>query len=475
MKVSFLIIYLLDGRGIKMRITRDKKFYKLLLGISLPIAMQNLINFAVSMIDTLMVGSLGEVPLAAVAIANNLFFILTILMFGLASGSNIMISQYWGKEDVKTIHRILAIMYRVCVGIVLIFVGIAAFLPTQFMMIFTTDAEVIAGGVSYLRMVCIGYLFYAIANCTIMMLRSVKTVKVSIVVYTISLCVNGFLNWVFIFGNLGAPAMGVQGAALATAIARITEFAIIMIFMVFIEDKIKLRLKDLIKVERIVLKDYVSTCSPVLFNELLWSTGSSMISVVVGWMGTEIIAANTINSVAFQLATVFIFGISNATAVIIGNTIGEGEKEKAKEYAFSSAIFSFLVGIIAGVIIYTLRPFVVDLYKVSDATKAVAMEIMSVTAIILVFQSVGVSMMMGVLRGGGDAKFVLLNDLIFMWFMAIPGGFFAVLVLDLPIIPVFFILKSDEIIKAFVAIFRVISGKWVRDVTRDFSQMELEG
>ena len=472
--MSFLIIYLLDGRGIKMRITRDKKFYKLLLGISLPIAMQNLINFAVSMIDTLMVGSLGEVPLASVSIANNLFFILTILMFGLASGSNIMISQYWGKEDVKTIHRILAIMYRVCVGIVLIFVGIAAVLPTQFMKIFTTDAEVIAGGVSYLRIVCIGYLFYAIANCTIMMLRSVKTVKVSIVVYTISLCVNGFLNWVFIFGNLGAPAMGVQGAAIATAIARITEFAIIMIFMIFIEDKIKLRLKYLIKVERIILKDYVSTCSPVLFNELLWSTGSSMISVVVGWMGTEIIAANTINSVAFQLATVFIFGISNATAVIIGNTIGEGEKEKAKEYAFSSAIFSLLVGIIAGVIIYILRPFVVDLYNVSDATKAVAMEIMSVTSIILVFQSVGVSMMMGVLRGGGDAKFVLLNDLIFMWFMAIPGGFFAVLVLDLPIIPVFFILKSDEIIKSFVAIFRVISGKWVRDVTRDFSQIELE-
>lgn len=457
-----------------MRITSDKRFYKLLFSISIPIAMQNLITFAVSMIDTLMVGSLGKVPLAAVSIANNLFFVLMILMFGLASGSNIMISQYWGKEDVKTIHKILSIMYRVCIGIVLIFIGIAVFLPTQFMSIFSNDAEVIAGGASYLRIVCIGYMFYGITNCTIMMLRSVKTVKISIVVYTVSLCVNAFFNWVFIFGNLGSPAMGIQGAALATTIARITEFAIVMIFMVFVEDKIRLRPKHLVRVDKVILEDYVRTCSPVLFNELLWSTGSSMISVVVGQMGTDIVAANTINSVAFQLVTVFIFGISNATSVIIGNTIGEGRKDKAKEYAFTIAIFSFIVGIMAGIIIYIIRPFVVSLYNVPAETKAIAMDIMSVTSIILIFQSVGTCMMMGVLRGGGDAKFVLINDIIFMWLIAIPGGFFAAFVLDLPIVPVFFVLKADELFKSVVAIFRVVSGKWVRDVTRDFSVMELE-
>ncbi len=457
-----------------MKIASDKKFYKLLFSISIPIAMQNLITFAVSMIDTLMVGSLGKVPLSAVSIANNLFFVLMILIFGLASGSNIMISQYWGKEDVKTIHKILSIMYRVCIGIILVFIGIAVFLPNQFMSIFSTDAEVIAEGAKYLRIVCIGYMFYGITNCTIMMLRSVKTVKISIVVYTVSLCVNAFFNWIFIFGNLGAPAMGVQGAALATAIARITEFTIVMIFMVFIEDKIRLRPKHLVKVDKIILKDYVGTCAPVLFNELLWSTGSSMISVVVGRMGTDIVAANTINSVAFQLVTVFIFGISNATSVIIGNTIGEGRKEKAKEYAFTIAIFSFIVGIMAGLIIYTIRPFVVSLYNVPAETKAIAMEIMSVTAIILIFQSVGNCMMMGVLRGGGDAKFVLINDIIFMWLIAIPGGFFAAFVLNLPIVPVFFVLKADEMFKSVVAIFRVVSGKWVKDVTRDFSELELE-
>lgn len=185
-----------------MQITRDKRFYRLLLSISLPIAMQNLITFAVSMIDTLMVGSLGEVQLSAVSIANNLFFVLMILMFGLAGGSNIMISQYWGKGDKKAIHKILAIMYRVCITITIVFIFIAIFIPSKFMGIFTTDLAVIEAGSSYLRIVCIGYIFYAITNCTIMILRSVKTVKISIIVYSISLIVNAFFNWVLIFGNL---------------------------------------------------------------------------------------------------------------------------------------------------------------------------------------------------------------------------------------------------------------------------------
>ncbi len=453
-----------------MKITRDKKFYKMLFSISLPIAIQNLITFAVSMIDTLMVGSLGEVQLSAVAIANNLFFILTLLMFGLAGGSNIMISQYWGKNDRKSIHKILAIMYRVCIAITLIFIGIAIFLPNKFMSIFTTDINVIEAGASYLRIICIGYMFYAITNCTIMMLRSVKTVKISIIVYSISLLVNGFFNWVFIFGNLGASALGVRGAAIATVIARATEFIIAMTFMTIFEEKINLKLKNLIHIDKIILKDYISICIPVLFNELLWSTGASMISVIIGRMG--FVAANSINVVAHQFVTVFIFGLSNASSVIIGNTIGEGKKEKAKEYASTIAIFSITMGIISGIIIYLIRPIVVDFYNVSEATKLLAMDIMSVTSIVVIFQALGVNLMMGVLRGGGDAKFVLLNDLIFMWLVAIPVGFLAAFVFKLPVTIVFLIIKCDEILKSLVAVIRVKSGKWVTDVTRDFSEIE---
>ncbi|GAB6169903.1 MATE family efflux transporter [Clostridium carnis] len=451
-----------------MKITRDRKFYRLLLSISLPIAIQNLITFAVSMIDTLMVGSLGEVQLSAVSIANNLFFVLMILMFGLAGGSCIMTSQYWGKGDRKSIHKILSIMYRFCIIITFIFIAIAIFIPGKFMNIFTTDKAVIEAGKSYLRIVCIGYLFYSVTNCTIMILRSVKTVKISMVVYSASLIVNAFFNWVFIFGNLGSPEMGIKGAAIATVMARITEFIIIILFMKFFEEKIRIKIKDFLNIDKVIFKDFISICTPVLFNELLWSIGASMISVVVGRMGTDVVAANSINGVAHQFVTVFIFGLSNATSVVIGNTIGEGRGEKAKEYAHTIALFSVVMGVMASLIIYIIRPFVVDFYNVSSSTKAIAMEIMSITSIIVIFQSLGVNMLMGVLRGGGDAKFVLINDIIFMWLVAIPGGFIAAFVLNLPVAFVFLIIKSDEILKSIISIFRVSSGRWIKDVTRDF-------
>ncbi|WP_368247194.1 MATE family efflux transporter [Clostridium perfringens] len=457
-----------------MIITRDKRFYRLLFSIALPIAVQNLITFMVSMVDTLMVGALGEIQLSAVSIANNLFFVLTILMFGLAGGSNIMISQYWGKGNVKTIHKILAIMYRVCLLITGIFIFIALFLPKYFMGIFTTDKAVIDFGASYLIIVCIGYLFYSITNCTIMMLRSVKTVSISIIVYTASLVVNSILNWIFIFGNLGAPELGIRGAAIATVCARITEFSIVLVFMFIYERKIGLKIEHLLKLDKEILKDYVGLCTPVLCNELLWAIGASMISVIVGRMGTEVVAANSINGVAHQFVTVFIFGMSNATAVIIGNTIGEGKKEKAKEYAYSIGIFSVVMGCISGLMILLIKPFIVNFYNVSYSTKLIAMEIMTVTSGIIVFQSLASNFMMGVLRGGGDAKFVLINDLIFMWLVAIPGGFFVAFVLELPVALVFLVIKCDEILKSLTSVYRVISGKWVNDVTKDYEFEEVK-
>ena len=457
-----------------MIITRDKRFYRLLFSIALPIAVQNLITFMVSMVDTLMVGALGEIQLSAVSIANNLFFVLTILMFGLAGGSNIMISQYWGKGNVKTIHKILAIMYRVCLLITGIFIFIAVFLPKYFMGIFTTDKAVIDFGASYLRIVCIGYLFYSITNCTIMMLRSVKTVSISIIVYTASLVVNSILNWILIFGNLGAPELGIRGAAIATVCARITEFSIVLVFMFIYERKIGLKLEHLLKLDKDILKDYVGLCTPVLCNELLWAIGASMISVIVGRMGTEVVAANSINGVAHQFVTVFIFGMSNATAVIIGNTIGEGKKEKAKEYAYSIGVFSVVMGCISGLMILLIKPFVVNFYNVSYSTKLIAMEIMTVTSGIIVFQSLASNFMMGVLRGGGDAKFVLINDLIFMWLVAIPGGFFVAFVLEIPVALVFLVIKCDEILKSLTSVYRVISGKWVNDVTKDYEFEEVK-
>ncbi|MDA3730631.1 MATE family efflux transporter [Niameybacter massiliensis] len=448
-----------------MRITREKQFYKLLLMTALPIGVQNLIIFGISMMDTLMLGSLGEVALSATALANNVFFVFTLLMFGLAGGSNVMIAQYWGKNDVKSIHKILAIMYRVCLVFTFIFVIISVVFPEQVMSIFTTDQAVIEGGAQYLRIVAIGYGFYAVTNCTIMILRSVQTVKIAMVVYVISLVVNTFFNWVFIFGKLGAPALGVRGAAIGTVIARITEFAVILIFMAYFEKKLQVKWKDLLKVDKQLVGHYLRNCMPVVFNELLWSIGVSMSGVVVGRLGTNVVAANSITNIINQLVIVFIQGVSNAGAAIIGNTVGQGDKDKVREYANTIILFSIVLGLISGVITYLVSPFIIAMYNVTEVTKAIAMDIVIVTAVTVFFKSLAMNTMVGILRGGGDATFVFINDLIFMWLIAIPFGFLAAFVWELPIIIVFFILRCDEMLKVIASLWRIHSGKWIKDVT----------
>ena len=450
-----------------MRLTRDRLFYKTALNIAIPIALQNLITFSVSMADTIMVGRLGEIPLSSVAIANHLQFILMVLILGVGSGASVMSAQYYGKKDIDSIHKVMTIMYRVCIIITIIFILVAIFIPKQFMNIYTTDKEVILEGIKYLRILSISYIFYSLTNCTISVLRSVKTVRISLVVYSISLIVNIFFNWVFIFGKFGIKPMGISGAAIATVISRFTEFITTLIFIIYFEKKIHLNFKDLIKLDNRIIKLFTKTSTPIILNELFWAMGSSMISIIVGRLGREVVAGNSINNVTNQFATLFIFGLSSAASVIIGNTIGKGDYEKVREYADSICILSFIMGILSGLIILILRPFIVNLYNVSDYTKYIAKQIMISTALVSVFKSISSNVMMGVLRGGGDNRFVFISEMIFMWLVSIPLGFLGAFVFKLPVFIVFLIIKSDEILKAIAGIFRVRSEKWIVDVTKN--------
>ena len=454
-----------------MKLTRDRSFYKNALNIAIPIALQNLITFSVSMADTVMVGRLGEINLSAVAIANHLQFILMVLIFGVGGGASVMASQYYGKKDIDSIHKVMSIMYRLCIIITIIFILIAIFIPKQFMNIYTTDKEVILQGIKYLKILSISYIFYSITNCTISVLRSVKTVRISLLVYSISLIVNIFFNYVFIFGKFGIKPMGVQGAAIATVISRFSEFITTLIFIIYFEKKINLKFKNLIKLDSKVIKVFTKTSTPIILNELFWAIGSSMISIIVGRLGREVVAGNSINNVTNQFATLFILGLSSASSVIIGNTIGKGDYDKAKEYANTICILSFVMGILSGAIILLLRPFIVNLYNVSDYTKYIAKQIMISTAILAIFKSSSSNIMMGVLRGGGDNKFVFITEMIFMWLVSIPLGFYGAFVLKLPVFIVFLIIKSDEILKVVASIIRILSGKWIKDLTRDFEEV----
>lgn len=451
-----------------MTLTRDSSFYKSIFSISLPIATQNLITFAISMVDTIMLGRLGEISLSASAIGNNIFFILAVIIFGVGSASSVMGAQYFGKKDIKSIHKIMAIMYRICLLLAIFFTFISFFFSKQLISIFTDDKLVIVEGATYLRIISLGYILYALTSCTITILRSVKTIKISLLVYSVALVVNIFLNWVLIFGNLGFPALGVAGAAIATVLSRCSEILVILIFMSKFESKIKFKFKHLKLLDKVMFKDFIKVSTPIILNEFFWAIGSSMICIIVARMGTNVVAANSINNVVNQFATLFIHGLSSASSVIIGNTVGEGDKKKVMEYANTICVLSIFMGILAGLTIYFLRPIAVNLYNISDDTKAIACEIMIATSIVSIFRALSANILMGILRGGGDNRFVFWLEMSFLWFIAIPLGFIAAFVLKLPIVLVFLIIRSDEILKSFIGAFRVIKGKWIHDVTRDF-------
>lgn len=444
---------------------QDETFYKKLAAIAVPIMMQNLITFGVSMMDTLMLGRLGEVQMSAAALANQLFYMLMIIGFGIANGSNVLIAQYWGRGDTENIRRILSVMYKVVLAVGILFSAVALLAPGAVMSFFTTDEAVISEGIKYLKIMGWVAILYAMTTSTACMFRSVGSVTIAVLVNATSLVVNTSLNWVLIFGNLGFPAMGISGAALATAISRALEFIIMMTYLFVKDQKIGFRLKHLLGWDGQIARRFARTAVPVVFNEMLWSTGAITVTMIIGRMGTEFVAANSIYSVVNQLATVAIIGLSNAAAAVIGHTIGEGEPIKAQERAKTLLAMGLCIGVVASAIVFLARPIVINFYNVSDVTKGYAYDIMGVGSLVIVFLSLSSVSMMGVLRGGGDVKFVLFMDVFFMWAVAIPLGYTAGLIWKLPVLVVYLILRCDEILKSIFACIRVLRGRWVRDVT----------
>lgn len=289
---------------------KDRSFYKTLLAIALPIGLQNLITFAVSMADTVMLGALGDVALSASSLANQPTFIFSVLVFGIASGACVLSAQYWGKKDLDRIQLIFGMGIKAALVFSILVTLLAFLFPEQIMRIFTNEEPVIAAGTEYLSVICFTYFFLGITSILTSMLKSIEIVRISVVVSCISVAVNVFFNWILIFGNLGAPAMGVRGAAIATLIARITETAIVIVYMVFFEKKVNFQLKKMLPNDKELWKDFFKYGLPVVINEFMWSLGTSMQSIVIGRLGAAAVSANSITGVVQQLATIFIFGVA---------------------------------------------------------------------------------------------------------------------------------------------------------------------
>lgn len=449
------------------KMLKDRDFLKKLVLIALPIAAQNLITFAIQMADTVMLGALGQTQLTAASLANQPFFVFTILTFGLASGACVLNAQYWGKGEVEPIRRVTALVMKVAFFFSLALSVLIFLFPEQVMRIYTPEEAVIREGVKYLRIIVFTYVIYGVTSTYIGVLRSVASIRIAVVVYLTSLCVNVFLNWVLIFGNLGAPALGIEGAALATLIARLTEFTIVLVYAFCIDKKLKFRPKDLLKRDKTLSRDYFRHGLPVVFNEFLWSVGVSVQSMILGRLGEATVSASQIASVVQQFATVFVFGIANAAAVIIGNSVGEGNIEKAGQQADWLKIVSLIIGLFAGLVILLIRPLAVSFYNIPETTKELAGNMIRIQAGLVFFISITAVGVVGILRGGGDTHFALCTDLFTLWLVAVPAGLLSAFVFRLPVLLVYAATKLDEPVKVFLIFWRLRNRNWIKNVTRE--------
>ena len=445
----------------------EKDFFKSVFAITLPIALQNVISFGVNAMDSIMLGSLGDIAVSGANLGGQPFFLMSMAAFGLAGGGNVLISQYWGKGDKEVIRKVMRIsMLAVTVLAVLVSL-VCFFFPYQVMALYTNEAEVQAAAAGYLKVISTGFVFYAIANNYMSSLRAVENVKMSTIVYGMSFFVNVFFNYMFIFGKFGAPRMGVVGAAMGTLIARIFEFICITIYMYTAEKKIGYRMHCMFKLDKALIPDFVHHALPVVGNEMIWGLGATATSMIMGRIGSTFVAANSITNVIAQLAQVFIFGISNAAAVLCGKTIGEGDRQRAQKTANTLLLLTFGFGLIGSVVILALRNPFLSIYDITPQAKDAAYNMMMVLALIQPIMAIDITCIMGILRGGGDTKLGLALDGCGMWLCNIPMGILTGLILKIPPMWIFLAMRCDSFIKIFIEIKRISSGVWIRTVTRD--------
>lgn len=445
----------------------NASFSRNLLRLAVPIVLQNLVTTAVSSADVIMLGFVSQDALAAGSLASQIMFILNLVYSGISSGVIMLAAQYWGKQDTLTIERIMGIGMRISILISTVFFILAFFFPALLMRIFTNDMQLVSTGIPYLKIVSFSYLFMSISQVYLCTMRTIERVIFATAANASALLLNILLNAVFIFGLLGAPKMGIAGVALATTIARGIEFVICMLDALKFKT-IRFRPSTIFERHKLLFADFMKYSLPAFGNEVSWGLAFSMYSVIMGHLGSDIVAANAVVVVARNLGTVACFGIANAGAILLGKSIGAGRMETVKADASKFCKITFISGMIGGIFIFLLRPLFMNM---ADLT-ATAQEYLNIMLFINMYyvlgQAMNTAVICGVFRSGGDSKWGFICDTIDMWGYAVPIGFFTAFVLKLPPMWVYFIICTDEFVKIPFVYKHYKSYKWLKNITREF-------
>ena len=446
----------------------DNAFLTTLIVIALPVIIQNIISIGLNMIDTVMVSELGENAISAVGLANRLYFIFTTICFGIYSGASIFIAQYWGAQDKTNIKKVFGIDIIIGSSLSLLFSIFVFLFRKQIMGIFIDDAAVIELGSRYLKIVSFSYFFTAVSFAYSFNSRAIHMLKMPTVVNAVALLINTFINWLLITGHLGFPALGVEGAAIATLIARLCEFAA-LIFMIYRNKNHPLaaNIKELVSWDLKLLKKVMKTSFPVILSETAWSVGTSVYFIAYGFMGASAIA---VVQIAYNISDFFqalFFGIGNASAVMIGNEIGRGDIDKARDYSNRFLKITFLLSIILAAMLFLLKGNIIQYFSLEEETSFYLNKTLIVFSVYFTPKMFSYMFICGILRAGGDTKFCMFVDIITIWLIGVPVAFISVLVFKLPIHLVMALVFGEEIIKSITVLRRYKSNKWLNNVIMD--------
>ena len=457
----------------KERLDR-KQFLLYALKLVFPIMIQNLISTLVNSADTIMLGYVSQTAMAASSLANQYTFVLFCFYYGLGIGTSVLCAQYFGKGDKQTVERIIGLAARVAILISLLFFVFSFFAPEAIMKIFTDSPQTIKEGAAYLKVLSFSFVFMGFSQVFVSALRSVGKIVFPSALYVVSLLVNVMMNAAFIFGLFGLPRLGVVGVALGTVSARAVEVILCFVYSAAGKD-IKFRLKNLFRRSGVLFKDFLKISAPSVVNDLMWGMAATTCTAILGHIGDDMVAANAVAVMVVNMGAIVCRGFSNATTIIVSQTLGENRMEDTKVYAKRILWLTVIVSLLGCCVILAIRPFMVQFYrdKLTETAIYYLGIIMIMTTWRLVGEGINTCLICGCFRGGGDAKFGMVVDTVFMWGVSVPLMAIAAYVLKLPPVWVYFVMTLDEFEKMPVVFAHYFKFKWMKNITRD--QKELEG
>ena len=448
----------------------DREFYSRLFSFAVPVGLQNLVTTSLNMIGVMMIGQLGDVPVAAVGLANQIFFLLHLMLFGITSGCAMFTAQMWGRQDVPGIRRVMGLSISLGLAAGLFFTSVAVFAPRFALGLYSKDPEVIALGSQYLRIYGWAFIFYAITLNFSSVLRSIGDVRTPLFVSMSALGLNIILSYLLIFGALGLPRLGVQGAALAAFLSRIAECAAILWITYRRQSPAAGTPRQLFDIDRAFAARVLKPVLPVVLNETLWSLGITTCYAIYARMGTDSLAAMNIASSIENIALVLFRGIAHACAILVGNLIGANQYEDAYRYVVRSLGLGVAGALLVGGGILLLSPAVLSLYKVSPTVIQHARNILTVVALLLWLRSTYTTLFIGMLRAGGDTRFALVLDAGIIWVVGVPMALLGAFVFHFPIHLVYLMVLTEEFTKSALALTRLGTRRWIHNLAEEWER-----